>query len=91
MTDHLEDLIQEVEITLRDAYRRGYEQGGQSNKAILDSKRDMLVKFEAYLSTFRRLEGEDKDSIFLKKSDVMPRGIFLETLIKNFLLSYDDE
>jgi hypothetical protein len=91
MKDELDDLLLDVGVCLQDAYRRGFEKGNTTNKALLDNKKDMLAKFEAYLSTFRRLEGEDKESIFLKKSDVMPRGIFLETLIKNFLLSYDDE
>lgn len=91
MRPELHFLQEELEEVVDQAYQMGYQDGNVTNKALLDNKKDMLAKFEAYLSTFRRLEGEDKESIFLKKSDVMPRGIYLDTLIKNFLLSYDDE
>jgi hypothetical protein len=91
MEDTIEDLIQETEITLRDAYRRGYEKGSKPNKAMLESKADMLRAFEAHLSKFRRIEDSEREPVFIpKKTDGIPYGSFLTTIIKNFLLTYDD-
>lgn len=92
MEDTIEDLIQETEITLRDAYRRGYEKGSKPNKAMLESKADMLRAFEAHLSKFRRIEDSEREPVFIPKNpDGMPMGISFSTLIKTFLLTYDNE
>lgn len=91
MKPELHFLMDEIEESLKEAFKMGLEEGGKTNKALLDSKKDMLTRFESYLSTFRRLENEDMEPIFIKRDAVMSSGIFLNTLIKNFLLSYDDE
>ena len=91
MEDTLEDLIGEAEITLRDAFRRGYEQGSKPNRAMLQSKANMLRAFETHLSKFRRIEDTEREPVFIpKKTDGMPYGSRLTTVIKNFLLTYDD-
>lgn len=91
MKNELTDLISDAEVCLQDAYRRGYEDGNATNKALLDEKKDMLKKFESYLSKFRKLESEDNETIYIKKSATTWSGILLDTLIRNFLLSYTDE
>ena len=91
MKPELHFLMDEIEESLNEAYTMGLEEGGKANKVAIDSKKDMLIRFESYLSAFRRLENEDMEPIFIRKDAIMPSGIFLSTLIKNFLLSYDDE
>jgi hypothetical protein len=89
MTDILEDLIQETEITLRDAYRRGVEQGGKTNNAILDNRKDMLKKFIVFKSKFIEFENEGEHFFALRTHNV-ETPINLEKLIKTFLLTYDN-
>jgi hypothetical protein len=89
MTDILEDLIQETEITLRDAYRRGVEQGGKANNAILDNRREMLIKFASYKNKFTEFKTED-GYYFVSKSPQVESPINLDQLIKIFLLTYEN-
>ena len=90
MTDILEDLIQETEITLRDAYRRGLEQGGEANNAILSNKKDMLVKFISFRNKFVEFEN-DGEHFFAPRSPQVENAITLEQLINTFLLTYDND
>ncbi len=89
MTDILEDLIQETEITLRDAYRRGVEQGGKTNNAILDNRRDMLRKFVAFKTKFIEFGAEGEHFYSLRNHNV-ESAITLDQLIKTFLLTYEN-
>ena len=92
MNEEIEDLMHEAEIVIRDAYQRGFNNGNVSNKAILESKKDMLKAFDSYANKYIRLTGDEEGSIFVpRQPEGMRLGITLDTLIKNFLLSYDDE
>ena len=92
MKDAIEDLMHEAEIVIRDAYQRGFNNGNVSNKAILESKKDMLKAFDSYANKYIRLTGDEEGSIFVpRQPEGMRLGITLDTLVKNFLLSYDDE
>lgn len=91
MKPELAFLMDEIEESLQEAYEMGLKEGGQPNKVILDSKRDMLAHFDAYLSKFRRLQDDDGELIFVTKGYEPTSAITLPTLITNFLLSYDDE
>ena len=55
MKDAIEDLMHEAEIVIRDAYQRGFNNGNVSNKAILESKKDMLKAFDSYANKYIRL------------------------------------
>jgi hypothetical protein len=87
--DVLEDLLGEAEITIRDAYQRGIEKGGRTNRAVLEGKKDMLVKFINYKNKFNEFKAED-EFYFVHRSPNVESPINLEQLIKNFLLTYDD-
>jgi predicted esterase len=89
MTDILEDLIQETEITLRDAFRRGFEQGGKTNNAILDNRKDMLRKFVSFKTKFIEFENEGGHFYALRTHNV-ESAITLDQLIKTFLLTYEN-
>ena len=92
MKDAIEDLMHEAEIVIRDAYQRGFNNGNVSNKAILESKKDMLKAFDSYVIKYIRLTGDQEGAIFVpRQPEGMRLGITLDTLVKNFLLSYDDE
>jgi hypothetical protein len=92
MNEEIEDLMHEAEIVIRDAYQRGFNNGNVSNKAILESKKDMLKAFDSYANKYIRLTGDEEGSIFVpRQPEGMRLGITLDTLVKNFLLSYDDE
>ena len=92
MNEQIEDLMHEAEIVIRDAYQRGFNNGNVSNKAILESKKDMLKAFDSYANKYIRLTGDEEGSIFVpRQPEGMRLGITLDTLVKNFLLSYDDE
>ena len=91
MKPELAFLMDEIEESLQEAYDMGLKEGGQPNKAILDTKRDMLAHFDVYLSKYRRLEDDDGELIFIHKGYEPTTAITLGTLITNFLLSYDDE
>jgi hypothetical protein len=52
----------------------------------------MLRTFDSYANKYIRLTGDDNGSVFVpRQPEGMRLGITLDTLIKNFLLSYDDE
>jgi hypothetical protein len=92
MKEEIEDLMHEAEIVIRDAYQRGFDNGNISNKAVLESKRYMLRAFDSYANKYIRLTGDDNGSVFVpRQPEGMRLGITLDTLVKNFLLSYDDE
>lgn len=88
MTDELEDLIQETEITLRDAYRRGIEKGEQAGKVALKSNSDMLMAFEVYITKHYKRMIVDNELFFVDEPNQV--AITLTQAIKNFLLTYDD-
>jgi len=88
----VEDIVQEAEICIRDAYYRGYEEGAKINNLSFISKSQLLRTFDSYASKYIRLTGDEDGSVFVpRQPDGMRLGITLDTLIKNFLLSYDDE
>jgi len=88
----VEDLVQEAEICIRDAYYRGYEEGAKINNLSFITKGDLLKKFDSYANKYVRLTGDEEGAIFVpRKPEGMRLGITLDTLVKNFLLSYDDE
>jgi len=88
----VEDLVQEAEICIRDSYYRGYEEGAKINNLSFVTKGDLLKSFDSYVNKYIRLTGDDEGAIFVpRQPDGMRLGITLDTLIKNFLLSYDDE
>lgn len=89
MTDELEDLIQETEITLRDAYRRGIEKGEQASKVALKNNTKMLVSFEVYVTKNYKRMVVDGELFFVDEPNQV--AITLTQAIKNFLLTYDDE
>lgn len=89
MTDELEDLIQETEITLRDAYRRGIERGEQASKVALKNNTKMLVSFEVYVTKNYKRMVVDGELFFVDEPNQV--AITLTQAIKNFLLTYDDE
>ena len=92
MNEEIEDLMHEAEIVIRDAYQRGFNNGNVGNKAILESKKDMLKAFDSYANKYIRLTGDEEGAIFVpRQPEGMRLGITLDTLVKNFLLSYDDE
>jgi hypothetical protein len=91
MKPELAFLMDDIEESLQEAYNMGLKEGGQPNKAILDSKRDMLAKFDSYLyKNYRRLE-DGEYVLFIEKNDSWNKAYYRETIITNFLLSYDDE
>lgn len=48
--------------------------------------------FDSYTNKYIRLTGDEEGAVFVpRKPEGMRLGITLDTLIKNFLLSYDDE
>jgi hypothetical protein len=88
----VEDLVQEAEICIRDAYHRGHEEGAKMNNLSFISKSQLLRTFDSYANKYIRLTGDEDGAIFVpRQPDGMRLGITLDTLIKNFLLSYDNE
>ena len=70
----------------------GLEEGGQPNKAMLESKKDMLRSFDSYASKYIRLTGDEEGAVFVpRQPEGIRLGVTLDTLIKNFLLSYDND
>jgi hypothetical protein len=90
MKPELAFLMDEIEESLQEAYEMGLKEGRQPNKAILDSKLNMLVKFDSYLSKYRRLE-DGENVLFIEKNDSWNKAYYIETIVRTFLLSYDDE
>jgi hypothetical protein len=88
----IEDIIQEAEICIRDAYYRGYEEGAKINNLSFITKGDLLRAFDSYANKYVRLTGDEEGPVFVpRRPEGIRLGITLDTLIKNFLLSYDDE
>lgn len=88
----VEDLVQEAEICIRDAYYRGYEEGAKINNLSFISKSQLLRTFDSFANKYIRLIGDEEGAIFVpRQPDGMRLGITLDTLIKNFLLSYDND
>jgi len=76
MKEEIIDLITDVGSSVEEAYRRGLENGGLKNKAILDSKKDMLSKFDSYVhKNYRRLE-DAEHILFIDKNDRMRRASY---------------
>ena len=91
MKPELAFLMDDIEESLQEAYDMGLKEGGQPNKAILDSKLNMLVKFDSYLhKNYRRLE-DGENVLFIEKNDSWNKAYYIETIVRTFLLSYDDE
>ena len=91
MKEEIADLITDVGSSIEEAYRRGLEKGGLKNKAILDSKKDMLSKFDSYINkNYKRIE-DAEFVLFIDKNDKWEIAHYKEKIIKTFLLSYDDE
>jgi hypothetical protein len=88
MTDELEDLIQETEITLRDAYRRGLEKGEHASRVALKNNTKMLISFEMYVTKNYKRMVVDDELFFVDEPNQV--AITLSQAIKNFLLTYDD-
>jgi hypothetical protein len=91
MKPELQYLKDEMEETLNEVYRLGFEKGAQPNKAILDDKKNLLYHFDAHLLRFRRFQDDNYGERFYLKEKDRENAITLGTLITNFLLSYDDE
>jgi hypothetical protein len=88
----VEDLVQEAEICIRDAYYRGYEEGAKINNLSFITKGELLNKFDSYANKYIRLTGDGEGVVFVpRQPEGMRLGITLDTLIKNFLLSYDND
>jgi hypothetical protein len=87
LEDHLEDILEEVKISLRGAYHRGYVHGEQGQALInqkLSNPKLILGDFIKFIKKYKMtsVDGEirfsDNDYVF-----------FDENLISRFLLMYD--
>ena len=88
MTDEIEDLIQETEITLRDAYNRGLNKGGELNRVVRAKVTDLISAFTIYTTkNYRQSYNTEDDLIYTHKETNQIQT--LPQLIKTFLLSYD--
>jgi hypothetical protein len=88
MTDEIEDLIQETEITLRDAYNRGLHKGGELNRVSRALVTDLISGFTIYVTkNYRQSYNTEEDLIYVHKDTNQIQE--LPNLIKTFLLSYD--
>lgn len=83
MTDHLEDLISESEICLRDAYRRGFNQGENLGSKIPES-RELLSGFISFIKKYRMVY-TDSGVHFADGDNIYSQDI----IVKNFLITYD--
>lgn len=88
MTDEIEDLIQETEITLRDAYNRGLNKGGELNRVVRAKVTDLILAFTIYSTkSYRQTYNTEGELIYIHKdTDAIHT---LPQLIKTFLLAYD--
>lgn len=88
MKDEIEDLIQETEITLRDAYNRGLNKGGELNRVSRATFTQLITAFTLYvLKSYRQTYNTDDEIIYVHKETNAIHS--LSTLIKTFLLAYD--
>lgn len=83
MKDEIEDLSEQAEICLRDAYVRGYNKGQQSGSKIPET-RETLRAFISFVKKYRMVYTDigvhfaDGDNIYSE-----------DIIIKNFILTYD--
>jgi hypothetical protein len=88
MNDEIEDLIQETEITLRDAYNRGLNKGGELNRTVRATVTQLISAFTIYTTkNYRQSYNTEEDLIYTHKETNQIQE--LPQLIKTFLLSYD--
>ena len=88
MKDEIEDLIQETEITLRDAYNRGLNKGGELNRVSRARVTDLISGFTIYVTkNFRQSTNSEDELIYIHKDTNQIQ--LLPQLIKTFLLAYD--
>jgi hypothetical protein len=88
MNDEIEDLIQETEITLRDAYNRGLNKGGELNRTVRATVTQLISAFTIYTTkNYRQSYNTEDDLIYTHKETNQIQT--LPQLIKTFLLSYD--
>lgn len=87
ITDPVEDIVGEAEISVRTAYQRGYEQGKREQgniNAKLSNPRIILKDFMGFVKKYKMtlIDGEvkfsDNDYVYMD-----------ENLIARFLLLYD--
>lgn len=88
MNDEIEDLIQETEITLRDAYNRGLNKGGELNRVSRARVTDLISAFVIYADKNYRQSVHAEDGVLYihKETNAIHS---LSALIKTFLLAYD--
>jgi hypothetical protein len=82
----LEDLIGEAEITIRDAYQRGFDNAKLSFDKSAKTKK-ILAEFGTYISQFSLYKNLDGAKYFNVENNLLT----LEELVNLFLLKYDYE
>lgn len=88
MIDEIEDLISETEITLRDAYNRGLNKGGELNRTVRATVSDLISTFTTYsIKNYRQTYNTEDELVYIHKET--NTILTLPQLIKTFLLSYD--
>lgn len=85
MIDPIEDLVGEVEISVRDAYQRGMSTAMNSINKIPESRR-MLFDFLKFLKTFK-ISDYEGESVYMTEDTLFHK----EELVSLFLLKYDYE
>ncbi len=84
----VEDLVQEAEVCIKDAYYRGYEEGAKINKLSFKTNGELLNSFLKYvIDNYRIYNNEDFTLSFIYEGVIYPK----EVIIKNFLLSYEND
>jgi hypothetical protein len=86
--DPVEDIVAEAEISIRDAYQRGYQDAQNlHNESQKDSKK-MLASFVVHINKNYDLHYTDEPILGFTKDGVVYR---IDSIVRDFLLSYDDE
>ena len=86
MTDPVEDLVGEAEITIRDAYRRGFDDAKNSTDKIPKTKK-ILSDFEEYLVGFKMYKNLDG----IRYYEIEGKLLTINEITKLFLLRYGYE
>lgn len=86
--DFVEDLVHETEICIRDAYYRGYEEGNKVNKLTFKTNSELLESFLSHVRNHYQLYHDQDLGIKFASKNVLYQS---DTIIKNFLLSYDND
>jgi hypothetical protein len=86
MMPELEDLIGEAEITIRDAYQRGFDNAKLSFDKSANTKK-MLAEFGVFVFKYNLYKNLDGTKYFNVENSLLT----LEELISLFLLKYDYE